>query len=129
MKSYFPAVIWSIIILILSGYPGNFVPEIAVWQFDKLVHSTIYLVFSICLLIALNKQYSNKNYRFRLGLFVVFIGSFYGGFMEFLQDNIFINRSGNWYDFIANTIGTIIGVLIYPLIVKTLPINRWFKIK
>ena len=83
----------------------------------------------MCLLIAFYKQYISANNRLQLSLIVIFIGAFYGGFMEFLQNNIFINRSGNWYDFIANMIGAILGVLIFPFIIKFLPINRWFRIK
>ena len=129
MRLYFPAIIWSLIILVLSGYPGDYVPKIPVWQFDKLVHSFIYSVLSVFLLIAFHLQYVRKKNRLKLYLIVISIGVFYGGFMEFLQNVIFINRSGNWYDFIANAIGAILGVLVYPIINKYLPINRWFKIK
>ncbi len=129
MRAFSPAVIWLVVILILSGYPGDYVPKVLVWQFDKLVHSLIYTILSVCLMIAFSKQYSNRHNRFKITLFIVLFGIFYGGFMEFLQDYIFINRSGNWYDFIANSIGAILGVFAYPLILKKLPINRWFKIK
>ncbi len=121
--------VWGVIIVIISGYPGHHVPKVPVWQFDKLVHSVVYAVLSICLMIAFHKQYTSGKNRLKLSLSIIFIAVFYGGFMEFLQDSIFINRSGNWYDFMANTIGAIIGVLIYPFIIKLLPINRWFKIK
>jgi VanZ family protein len=129
LKPYIPAIIWLLIILILSGYPGSYVPKIPVWQFDKLVHSTIYAILSFCFLLPYYQQYVKENKRLRIGLIVVFIVVFYGGFMEILQNNIFINRSGNWYDFTANTIGAIIGVILYPLIINFLPINRWLKIK
>ena len=129
MKFYFPAIIWALIILILSGYPGKYIPEVPVWQFDKLVHSTIYAILSFCLLIPYYQQYIERNKRLQIGLLIIFISTFYGGFMEILQNSIFINRSGNWYDFIANMIGGIIGVILYPLIINLLPINRWLKIK
>ncbi len=103
-------------------------PKIPVWQIDKLGHSIIYAILSVCLLIALNKQYKQTNKRFVISALIIFMGIFYGGIMEILQNNIFINRSGNWYDFIANTIGAILGVLVYPIIIKLLPIKRWFKI-
>ena len=45
--------------------------------------------------------------------------------MEILQHYIFINRSGSWYDFFANAIGATIGVLIYPFVIKWLPLKRW----
>ena len=129
MKPYLPAIIWLLIILVLSGYPGNHVPKVPVWQFDKLVHSIIYAILSFCLLIPCSKQYAIVNKRFQIGLIVILVTTFYGGFMEILQDNIFIKRSGNWYDFIANTIGAIIGVLFYPIVAKFLPINSWLKLK
>ena len=128
LKAYFPLIIWALIILILSGYPGNHIPKVALWQFDKLIHSVIYLLLAICLLLSFNKQYIKNHKRFQISLIVILVASFYGGLMEFLQDHIFINRSGNWFDFIANTIGVFFGVLIYPITVKYLPINRWLKI-
>ena len=113
----------------LSGYPGNQLPKVVIWQFDKLVHTVMYGILSFFLLIPYSKQFSEKDSRFKIGLFIILFGIFYGGFMEILQNNIFINRSGNWYDFIANTIGAVLGVLMYPLVIKYLPINRWFEIK
>ncbi|MBL4669736.1 MAG: VanZ family protein [Flavobacteriales bacterium] len=129
LKLYLPAIIWLVVILILSGYPGNQLPKIAVWQFDKWVHTLMYGVLSFLVLIPYSKQFSVKGNRFKIGLFIILFGIFYGGFMEILQNNIFINRSGNWIDFIANSLGAIIGVVTYPIMIKLVPINRWLKIK
>ena len=123
-KYFIPAIIWLLIITIISGYPGNQVPKIPVWQFDKLVHTVIYLELTICLLYAYHQQYINDKKRLLIVAYVVLFGIFYGAFMEILQHYIFINRSGNWYDFFANTIGSILGVFIYPFVIKLLPINR-----
>ena len=121
---FIPAIVWIIIITILSGYPGQHVPKVAVWQFDKLVHSVIYFILSLCILYAYKEQYLIAVKRFYLKGLIVLFGVFYGGFMEILQHYIFINRSGNWYDFIANAVGAILGVLVYPFVMKLLPINR-----
>ncbi|NQX97859.1 MAG: VanZ family protein [Flavobacteriales bacterium] len=129
LKLYLPAIIWLVVILILSGYPGNQLPKIAVWQFDKWVHTLMYGVLSFLVLIPYSKQFLVKGNRFKIGLFIILFGIFYGGFMEILQNNIFINRSGNWIDFIANSLGAIIGVVTYPIMIKIVPINRWLKIK
>jgi VanZ family protein len=129
LKLYIPAIIWLVIILLISGYPGNHIPNLPVWQFDKLVHSIIYAILSFFLLIPFYWQYTKGSKRFQIVLIVLFISVFYGGFMEILQNHIFINRSGNWYDFIANMIGAVIGIILYPLIINFLPINRWLKIK
>jgi len=129
LKPYLPAVIWLVIILVLSGYSGNQLPKVALWQIDKLAHIIMYGTLSFFLIISFSKQFLEKGNRFKIGLRIVLFGVFYGGFMEILQNNIFINRSGNWADFIANTIGAVLGVLIAPLVFEILPINRWLKIK
>ena len=123
-SKYLPTTIWLLVILVLSGYSGNHVPKIPIWQFDKLVHAIIYSVLSILLIIAFQKQYVQEQNRFRVVIFIILFGISFGGFMEILQNYIFINRSGNWYDFIANTFGATFGVLFYPLINKLLPIKR-----
>lgn len=125
---FFPAILWLIVIAIISGFPGNQVPKIPIWQFDKLVHSIVYAVLSITLIIAFYKDYTIPPKKIITLLLIIFFGIFYGGVMEILQHYIFINRSGNWYDFIANTFGTILGVILFPFINKLLPIKRWFKL-
>lgn len=127
--NYLPVTIWLLVILLLSGYPGNHVPKIPIWQFDKLVHAIIYSVLSILLIIAFQNQYIKEDKRFQVIILITLFGILFGGFMEILQQYIFINRSGNWYDFFANTFGAIFGVVFYPFIIKLLPIKRWLNIK
>lgn len=128
-KYYIPGLFWLVTITFLSGYSGNKLPKIAVWQIDKFGHILMYGILSFLLMLPFIQQFSNKEKRFKIGLLIVLFGIFYGGFMEILQNNIFINRSGNWIDFFANTVGAILGVLIAPLVFKILPINRWLRIK
>ncbi len=123
-NKFLPAIVWLVVILIVSGFPGDKVPEVPIWQFDKLVHSVVYAILSITLLLAFQKP---KN-RLKTFAFIILFGIFYGGIMEILQHYIFINRSGNWYDFIANAIGAILGILMFPFVMKLLPINRWLKL-
>jgi len=126
---FVPVFFWLIIVLVLSGYPGNQLPKVAVWQFDKLVHVGMYAVLSFLLFLPLSKQFLNIEKRFRIRLIIILGGVSFGGLMEILQENIFINRSGDWIDFIANTIGSILGVFFTPSLFKYLPINRWLRIK
>lgn len=76
---------------------------------------------TLCFAIYTNEQ---KHNQLKINVLVVLFGVFYGGFMEILQHYIFINRSGNWYDFFANAIGATIGVIIYPFVIKLLPLKR-----
>jgi len=126
---FVPIVVWLIIVLVLSGYPGNQFPKVSVWQFDKLVHVIMYAIVSFLLFLPFNKQFINVKQRFKIRIIIILLSVFFGGFMEILQEYIFINRSGNWIDFTANGIGAILGVLFAPLLLKYLPINRWLRIK
>ncbi len=127
-KLFLPAIAWLVVIAVLSGFPGKQGPKISAWQLDKFVHTFMYLILSLSLCFPFIKQFIDKNNRLILMLKIVFFGIMYGGFMEILQENIFINRSGNWYDFFANALGTIVGVFILPIILNYLPINRLKRI-
>ena len=127
LKLFLPATLWLLVILFLSSYPGHKVPSVPIWQFDKLVHTLIYLALSVFLLFAYQEQYIVKKTRFITAVSLGVFGISYGGFMEILQHYIFINRSGNWYDFSANTLGAIIGIIVYPYVMKLLPINKWLR--
>lgn len=105
----------------MSSYPGNKIPQAPFFGFDKVVHIGMYFVLSMTVIFGLSFPQKNKKITLRLMLGVIIFGILFGGFMEICQHYIFINRSGNWYDFTANTIGAILGVLIYPTIVKWLP--------
>lgn len=119
-----PALLWGLLVLVLSGYPGNKIPQAPFFGFDKVVHIIMYWIFASTLLFGY--EFSKQNQKTKLKNIISLGGFaiFFGGFMEILQHYIFINRSGNLYDFIANTLGVTIGVLIFPLMVKLLPFNK-----
>lgn len=121
-QPFTPSLIWLITIAILSGYPGNKIPKSLFLHVDKLVHFGIYLVLSVLLCYTFYNK--SKSISFKIYLLIVLFGIFYGGFMEILQEYIFINRSGNWYDFFANAIGAIFGVVLFPFILKLIPFKR-----
>jgi VanZ family protein len=97
-----PAYLWAFFIAILCGIPGNDIPTIG-WlellSFDKFVHASVFLV----LYLLFNRATLNKTNRLRL--FILFGCAAYGGLLEILQGLVFIDRSADVYDFIANTFG------------------------
>ncbi len=105
----------------MSSYPGNKIPQAPFFGFDKVIHIGMYFVLSITIIFGFSFPQKVKKVTFKLASNVVLFGIFFGGVMEICQHYIFINRSGNWYDFFANSIGAILGVLIYPIMVKWLP--------
>lgn len=87
---------------------------------DKIVHVGMFMVLGILLSYGFFCQkagkFSNRNYA----RITILIGVFYGGITELLQYHLFSMRNGNFFDFLANVFGTIIGVLLFVLLGKLL---------
>ena len=67
---------------------------------------------------------NKENLTLKLMIICAVFGILFGGLMEICQHYIFVNRSGNWFDFLANTIGAIIGVAVCSQLFKLLPFKR-----
>ncbi len=119
-----PALIWLLAILILSSYPGNKIPAAPFFGFDKVVHIGIYFILSLLMMFGFWVSNNKENLTFKLMISTIVFGILFGGVMEICQHYIFINRSGNWYDFIANSIGAISGVVLSPQLLELLPLKR-----
>ena len=64
---------------------------------------------------------SNKLLKNTAALLTVLIASLYGGLIEIAQDKLFINRSGDIFDFLADLAGAIIAIIVYYLTILLLP--------
>ena len=118
-KDFYPGLITAIIIMILMGTPGNCFPNVtSFWDWlgpDKIVHFIVFgtLAFSMIWgyrekIISQNANAQKKSYLLTLMLSIS-----YGALTEILQKYIFINRYGSIYDFIADAIGCVLGVIIF----------------
>ena len=107
--SLLAAIVWTLIIFILCCTPGKYLPT-AHWlellSFDKFVHLGIFFVLIILWFLAI---YQANKLTTSITFITVMLGITYGGVLEIMQATVFSNRSGDWFDFIANTIGCIIG--------------------
>lgn len=109
-------ILWAFLILFLIGYPGSYLPTVpnflSLFSPDKIVHLFLFGVFSFLLLHSIHKH----KPTIKIGLHVCctfFIGTIYGSLTEILQFYIFIGRNANPYDALANTIGVLIGILVF----------------
>ena len=118
-KDFYPGLITATIIMILMGTPGNCFPNVtSFWDWlgpDKIVHFIVFgtLAFSMIWgyrekIISQNANAQKKSYLLTLMLSIS-----YGALTELLQKYIFINRYGSIYDFIADAIGCVLGVIIF----------------
>jgi hypothetical protein len=119
-----PTIIWALIILILCGTPGKDVPHFSFLDllgFDKFVHATIFFILVIFAIRGFRLQTKNKYLRENAAFLAVGLSIAYGGILEILQGTIFSERSADIFDFIANSFGCFIALLLYPKIGKWFP--------
>ena len=127
VKCFWPAFLWAILILIACGLPGDDFSNsklLLIPYFDKFVHFSFY--FGLNFLLILGFEWYHAKHIGRIYVSSLIVCVLYGGLIEIMQDTIFIHRSADWFDFLANSIGAIAGLLVY-LISRTL-IIRIFKI-
>jgi VanZ family protein len=120
-KYNFPAILWGLIILILLGMPGNDIPKfpwLEHFHFDKVVHFFLFAVFTILLIRGFKKQTSFTVLQKYSVLTALLFGIFYGAILEYLQGVLFINRTSDIHDLIANMIGSFIGLPLLWIIQK-----------
>ncbi len=106
------AAVWALIILALCSTPGHLIPSVS-WlellSFDKFVHASMFFILCSLLFIVAIKREQSKN-----ALFIYLLGCIvYGGILEIMQAKCFSNRSGDWLDFIANSFGCLISLLMF----------------
>lgn len=122
IRKLWPALAWALMILILTGMPGAYFPKVVTfWEWlspDKAVHVFIFGVQSFLLLITFGEQYLSGTNRLVYSSVIISITILFSLLTEVLQAYVFIGRDGNVYDFIANVVGVVVGLLAYILFYK-----------
>ncbi len=115
VKYYVPAACWILMITILSLIPTNSLKKFSVdiISFDKLAHIFIYSVLSFLIAWGLQKTIKRKNLTLKTLGFIFVISIFYGIGMEIGQKLLSTGRYFEYYDIIANIIGSFIGLLFF----------------
>ncbi len=108
--------LWALLIFILCAIPGKDLPNVGwleIFQFDKFVHASLFFVLSILLIWGFSKQDSFLFFNSHKNTLSIIISLIYGGSLEFMQQVFFADRTADIYDFIANTFGSILGLMLY----------------
>jgi VanZ family protein len=117
LKNFRNVILWSVVIWTLSLLPGRHLPAIPdfyqLLKPDKIIHLILFAAFVFLLLQSILKQYGYGFLRFYGIIIALITGIGFGALTEYLQYSININRSGNIYDFIANTLGCLIGLALF----------------
>jgi len=108
-------ILWAIFIFILCSLPGYTIPHYR-WtdllSIDKAVHAFLFGVLTLLLIRGFKKQTQFSFLHLHTLVIVFIISVSYGGLLELMQNYCFIDRSGSWFDFIANTTGSLIAIAI-----------------
>ena len=107
---------WALFIALLCAIPGKDLPTIG-WleliSFDKFVHAGLFFVqFNFTSKALCYQPYSRwvRHYHHKISFSFCLL---YGGLLELLQGAIFVDRSADIYDFIANTAGACISYIVF----------------
>lgn len=114
MKKYLPAIVWSLVILILCLLPKSDLPEeswINILHFDKLVHFVSFFVLFLTLTYA-----SSSRWFVNIVICVA-----YGCAVEIAQEIAETGRSAEWLDLLADAVGATFAAAI-ALIVRRWPL-------
>ena len=115
MKYLWYPIVWFLVILVLCATPGKDIPHISFLEllaFDKWVHAGIFFILVLLMIRGFRLQL--EGWFFSNAMFFTLVVSIaYGGILELLQGAVFEDRSADVYDFIANSFGAIVGVVLY----------------
>ena len=124
MKYFWKPMLWIVVIAVLSLLPGDELPQntFLIPHFDKIVHIGMYFMSCLFLISPFEKIKIGKGY-WAAFLFSLVLG----GLFEVLQATIARNRSGNYEDFIADTIGAALALVFYRYFVSGKKLDRVFR--
>jgi VanZ family protein len=101
------ALAWTILIIIGCSLPGSAVPKVPLFpHFDKLVHFTFFLIFTMLWSI-----YCNCKWRYTI--YIIIIAIIFGWFIEIYQKNFIVGRTFDVYDIVADAVGAFSFLLMY----------------
>ena len=82
---------------------------------DKVVHVLMYATFAFLCIWGYRSQYVTHDdaYRKRAVLLAAVISILYGGITELMQEFLVPSRTGDWFDFLADSVGTLLGISIF----------------
>lgn len=114
-----PAIIALLIFYLSCLVTPSDVPEVDFHlpiDTDKIVHFCMY--FGLAGIASFNYIFLNRGHIIilKMLIFAILVPVLYGGLLEILQANFF-EREGDWWDFLANTIGAL----------STIPFSLWFR--
>ena len=111
-KHLWKALVWAAFILVLCILPAREIPDVKLINADKAVHVLVYVLLGFLTFRGFSQQTAFPSLRCFAVSWSFFYCTLYGGLLELVQHYFVPDRLGDWYDFAANTAGTI-GVSVF----------------
>lgn len=111
-KYLIAAFVWAGVILLLTLSPGKSVPDLAIFSFDKAGHAFVFFVQAFLLIMGLYESRKDSIKRNSMLWLGVIISVLYGFLIEMAQ-SVIPERSMEFLDAVANTVGSLAGLLAF----------------
>lgn len=118
-----PSILWTALIILLYGLPGGGVPGRTLFDFiplDKAAHFSVFLLYGIMVNVAIAKHINLPALCNRSSIYTVLWCVSFGAIMEMIQGTVFVDRTSDVLDVLANFLGTMTGVVIFRTIYRPL---------
>jgi len=92
----------------MASFSSNKLPTFT--HADKLVHLVMYLTLTCIFFYDYSQKHAVKTLNSYILLILIPI--FYGGLMEIMQGLFTIDRSADGFDMLANSAGTLVGLVL-----------------
>jgi VanZ family protein len=112
LKFHLPLYAWMGIIFCLSSIPQAELPEVEMWGFEPIAHTVEYLILGFLLLRALRHSRLSGLNMMKLAIFSLAIGIIYA-LTDELHQYFVPGREMSAADFLYDTLGLFIGVIVY----------------
>jgi VanZ family protein len=118
---YYKSIIVFLLIFFASTIPANEVEKVS-WlsipDLDKLIHLGMYFLLTFVMIYDVKKVKPDQSFK-KIILITGVIAISIGGSLEMLQIFLTSTRSGEFLDFIFNTIGSVCAIILWSVIKKT----------
>ena len=112
-------VCWTVFIFGVYSIPGFDLSYQDPWKlirFDKLAHSGLFAILVLTLITGFRKQTAIRGLRMHAKKNALIFAVVYGGVLELYQGRLFVERSSDIMDFIANVLGALLGLILFRMI-------------
>lgn len=120
-RPYLPPLAWALLTLGLYAIPGQDMPNNGFWDvlsLDKIGHVAVFAVLTCTCIIAFRKQGTSRRLQRQATWWAAGIAAVYGGALEWMQGQVFSERTSDWMDLLANLVGVAGGVLLFRVIYR-----------